>query len=79
MGGDLLVMYVIVGGVSLHVINDIQANSVPDVSPTAQELYTELLLSVNIKISLVPLIEIMCSRAAFMAISSDLNTELVRR
>ncbi|GFS94752.1 retrovirus-related Pol polyprotein from transposon 412 [Trichonephila clavipes] len=39
MGGDPLEMYVIVGGVSLHVINDIQANSVTDVSLITQVLH----------------------------------------
>ncbi|GFW81436.1 hypothetical protein TNCV_377841 [Trichonephila clavipes] len=53
MGGDPLEMYVIVGGVSLHVINDIQANSVTDVSPIAHKYCIKLLLSVNIQKSLV--------------------------
>ncbi|GFU61044.1 hypothetical protein TNCV_4436741 [Trichonephila clavipes] len=39
MGRDPLEMYVIVGGVSLHVTNDVQANSITDVSPMAQVLY----------------------------------------
>ncbi|GFV37645.1 hypothetical protein TNCV_1901771 [Trichonephila clavipes] len=35
MGEDPLEMYVILGGTSLHIINDIQANSVTDASPIA--------------------------------------------